>query len=620
MEVSSRRWWRRPGIALTGGVIGSLLLAACGGTPSGTTSGPSILSAYNPEKGTQGGQLVYSDWESVDDLNVLSTSAATTQEVASGPIWAALWVFDAQNKAIPDLVSEIPTTDNGDVKKIDSTHMDVTIKLKKGLKFSDGSPLTSADIKFVVDAICDPDTGAISTLGYDHITSQETKDDQTLIWHFGPNKSGTCGLSSDLTSGIFSPYLILGPTTVGIPKSVLGNVPHKNFATNDYFTKKPTVTSGPYMVQDFTPGPAAIVTMVPNPNYTAGRTGAKFFGHAPYLNKLTYKIYGDKSSQVAGVKSGDTDLGLDMIAKDLPSLQGLSNGKAVYANGLLDEFLNLNLGNNTTGCEGQKFAQTCGKPPPWKDDKVLREAIALAVDKDTMNSQLVGGIGKTMNGPFPSALTPYFDTSAPKFKRDIAKANSLLDSDGWVKGADGTRSKNGKKLSWVISTTSGNPQRAAEEELLISNWKEIGATVKTSNFPAGKFFNGFKAGGINATGQFDMSLYANNWSPDPDSWAVTALSGQIPTSDSPTGQNWNRVSDPKLDQLLTAGENEIDISKRIGIYKDVQTEWRDFLPTIELYERPDVFAVSNSFGNFFPTVNTCLATCNADDWFHKGAS
>src|SRR5438309_7814964 len=51
-----------------------------------------------PAEGDPGGQLVFSDWESVDDLNVLSTSAATTQEVASGPIWAALWVFDAQNK------------------------------------------------------------------------------------------------------------------------------------------------------------------------------------------------------------------------------------------------------------------------------------------------------------------------------------------------------------------------------------------------------------------------------------------------------------------------------------------------------------------------------------------
>jgi len=335
MDVSNMRWWRRPWAVLAGGVVGSLLLAACGGTANNTTSGPSILSAYNPQKGSQGGQLVFSDWEPVQDLNVISSTAATTQEVASGPIWSSLWVFDPQNKPIPDLVSDIPTTDNGLVKKIDDTHMDVTIKLRKGLKWSDGSPLTAKDVDFTYKAICDPQTGAASTLGYDHITSTEVKDDQTLIWHFGPNKSGNCGLSADLTSGIYSPYLTLNLPPV--PQSVLGSVTHKDWATADYFTKKPTVTSGPYMVQDFSPAPSAIVTLVPNPNYAAGRSGGKFFGHAPYLNKLTYKIYGDKSSQVAGVKSGDTDLGLDMIAKDLPSLQGLSNGKAVYANGLLDE-------------------------------------------------------------------------------------------------------------------------------------------------------------------------------------------------------------------------------------------------------------------------------------------
>lgn len=620
MEVPNKRWWQRPGMALTGGVIGSLILAACGAA-STTTSGPSIVSAYNPAKGTQGGQLVYSDWESVDDLGILITSAATTVQVGSGPIWAALWVFDGQSKPIPDLVSEIPTTDNGGVKKIDSTHMDVTIKLRKGLKWSDGSPLTTADVDFTLKAICDPSLGASSTVGFDHISSTTIQDAQTMVWHFGPNKAGTCGLSSDLKSGIFSPYLLLGTNPMNpMPKAVLASIPFKDWATADYFTKKPTVTSGPYMVQDFTPGPAAIVTLVPNPNYAAGRSGSKFLNHAPYLNKLTYKIYGNKSSQIAGIKSGDTDLGLDLIAKDLPSLQGLSNGKAIFANGLLDEYLNFNLGNNTTGCDAQKFAATCGKPTPWKDDKVLRQAIALAVDKDTINTQLVQGIGKTMNGPFPSALQPYFDSSAPKFKRDVDKANSMLDSDGWVKGPDGTRSKNGQKLAWVISTTSGNPQRAAEEELLIKNWKEIGATVTTKNFPAGKFFTGFKNGGINATGQFDMSLYANNWDPDPDSWAHFALSNQIPSAGSPTGQNWNRINDSKLDQLLTAGEDEIDISKRTSIYKDVQAEWRDFQPTVELYERPDVFAVSNAFGNFFPAVNTCLSTCNAADWFHKGAS
>ena len=618
MDVSNRRWWRRPWAVLAGGVVGSLLLAACGGTANNTTSGPSILSAYNPQKGSQGGQLVFSDWEPVQDLNVISSTAATTQEVASGPIWSSLWVFDPQNKPIPDLVSDIPTTDNGLVKKIDDTHMDVTIKLRKGLKWSDGSPLTTKDVDFTYKAICDPNTGAATTLGYDHITSTEVKDDQTIIWHFGPNKSGNCGLSSDLTSGIYSPYLTLNFPPV--PQSVLGSVAHKDWATADYFTKKPTVTSGPYMVQDFTPGSAAIVTLVPNPNYNSGRSGSSFFGHAPYLNKLTYKIYGDKSSQIAGFKSGDTDLALDLIAKDMPSLQGASSGKAVYANGLLDEYVNFNLGNNTTGCDSQNFAQTCGKATLWKDDKVLRQALELATDKEAMNTQLVQGIGKVMNSFVVSALSPYYDSSTPAFHRDVAKANSTLDSDGWVKGADGTRVKNGVPCKFTLSTTSGNPQRAAEEELLINNWKDIGCIATTKNFPAGIFFQDFKGGGINATGQFDLAMYANNWAPDPDTWASTALPGQIPTAANPSGQNWDRMNDPKLTDLFTQGENSIDITKRVDIYKKAQAEWRDYTPTIQLYERPDVYGVDNVFGNFFPSVNTCLATCNAPDWYHKGAS
>ncbi|HYM50882.1 MAG TPA: peptide ABC transporter substrate-binding protein [Candidatus Limnocylindrales bacterium] len=610
------RWRARSGAAAA--LTGGLLLAACGGQSSSGTPASTLLSSYSPEKGSQGGALVFSDWEPVQDLNVLSSSAATTQQVATGPIWASLWAFDGQNKPIPDLVADVPTTDNGLVRKIDDTHMDVTIKLKAGLKWSDGSPLTSADVKFTIDSICDPAVGAASTTGYDHIASQEIKDSQTVVWHFGPQKAGSCGLPTDLSSGVYAPYLLLN--TAIVPKSVLGNLAGKDWATSDYFTKKPTVTNGPYMVQDFTPGPAAIVTLVPNPNYAAGRSGAKFFGHPPYLNKLTYKIYGDKSSQIAGIKSGDTDLGLDLIAKDLPSLQGSNSVKPVYANGLLDEFLNFNLGNNTTGCDSQSFAATCGRPTIWRDDKTLRQAIALAVDKDAMNTQLVQGIGKTMNSFLVSTLAPYYDTSTPKFVRDVAKANSMLDQDGWVKGADGTRVKNGVKCAWTISTTTGNPQRAAEEELLISNWKDIGCTVTTKNFPAGIFFQNFTGGGIQATGQFDMSLFANNWAPDPDSWATTVLPGQIPSAQNPAGANWNRANDPKLTDLLQQGENTIDITQRVAIYKKAQAEWRDYLPTIELYERPDVFGVGTAFGNFNPTVNTCLATCNAPDWFHRGAS
>ncbi len=118
-----------------------------------------------------------------------------------------------------------------------------------------------------------------------------------------------------------------------------------------------------------------------------------------------------------------------------------------------------------------------------------------------------------------------------------------------------------------------------------------------------------------------MGLYANNWAADPDSWCTTVESSQIPTDANPAGQNWARATDPQLDTLCRQGAQELAINKRVAIYKQVQTEWKDYLPTIELYERPDVFMHSGHFGNFAASVNTCLATCNAADWFNtKGKS
>lgn len=595
--------------------IALLVAVACGNTGTGNTT-TATLSDYKPQAGTKGGQLVYSDWEPVDDLNVLASTAATTQQAAY-ILWGALWQYDPKNAPYPDMVSAVPSTDNGLVKQIDATHMDVTLRLKSGIKWSDGSPITPDDMMFTINAICNPDTGASSQVGYDHIATMEVKGATDLILHFGPTKSGYCGLTADNPSGIYASFLTDMDFNT-MPKSVLGNVKAADWATNDYFTKKPTVTSGPYMVQDFSPGPAAQVVMVPNPHYGDGRGGAQFFGHAPYLDKLIYKIYGDKSSQIAGIKAGDTDLGVDLIAADLPALNSATNAKTVHATGLLDEFLSINQGNNETGCASSQYAASCGKPTPFNADKPLRQALDLAIDKDAMNTQLVGGIGKTMNGPFVSALVPYIDTSIPAFKQDAAKAGSLLDSDGWTKAADGTRSKNGTKLVFTISTTSGNPQRAAEEELLISNWKAIGATVTTKNFPAGSYFGAFKSGGILATGQYDIGLYANNWTADPSGWCNIVVGDQIPSAASPSGQNWSRTTDPKLDAACKTGAGTVDITKRIAAYKDVQTEWRDYEPLIQMYERPDVFAHATYFGNFTPSVNTCLAVCNATDWFKVG--
>ena len=605
-------------------------IVACGGGGGGGSVSVLPSTSYTAKPGIKGGQLVYSDWEAVNNLFGFSSSAATISQ-ATTMLWLSLWTFDPTNVPVPDLASEIPATDNGGIKVIDTTHMDMTVNLKAGLKWSDGSPLTSDDVIFTWQAICDPAAGYPSTAGYDHIVSIEKKSDTQTVWHFGPEATKSakdskgadtyrCGMTAPLDSGIYAPYLLLGIQVY--PKVALGNLAHGDWAKADYFNVKPTVTSGPYMVESFTPGNAAQVVMVPNPHYADGRSGAKVFNHAPYLDKVIYKIYGTKPSQIAGLAAGDTDMGLDLIAADLPALQAINGATTVAITGLLDEFLTFNQGKNMKGCPAPYDQTKCGTATIFSGDKVLRQAINLAIDKAAINKNLVGNAGVPMNGPLLSTFKPWADTSLATFTRDVAKANSLLDGDGWVKGSDGIRAKAGRKLHFTITTTAGNKQRASEVELIANNLKEIGADVPPSPDTGTNVFDSFNTGGIFATGQYDVALFANNWQPDPDSFASYVAVNQIPSPTNQSGGNWGHANDPALDALFQQGANSLDITKRIDLYNQAQKEWVDNAPTVQLYERPDVFTYSTaSFGNFAGSANAALAIWNMVDWFNlKGKS
>jgi len=251
----------------------------------------------------------------------------------------------------------------------------------------------SATTALMLSGAPDPAAGYPSTLGYDHVVSIDKKSDTQTVWHFGPEttksaKDSTgaatyrCGLTAPLNSGIYAPYLLIGMQVY--PKVALANIPHADWAKSDFFNVKPTVTTGPYMVESFTPGNAAQVVMVPNAHYADGRSSAKVFNHAPYLDKVIYKIYGTKPSQIAGLAAGDTDLGLDLIAKDLPDLQSISGYHTVAITGLLDEFLTFNQGKNMKGCPAPYDQTKCGTNTIFVGDKVLRQAINLAIDRQEL--------------------------------------------------------------------------------------------------------------------------------------------------------------------------------------------------------------------------------------------
>jgi peptide/nickel transport system substrate-binding protein len=619
MRISTR------GLALIGSA--AILLVACGSSSSGG-SNISLNSTYNAVAGTKGGKLIYSDWQKVDNLNTFATSAQTVHQVTD-VLWSYTWRFDPQGKAVADMVSEIPSTDNGDVKKVDDTHMDITVKLKPGLKWSDGSDVTADDLKFTIDAICNPNAAyGGGTAGFDHIASMDVKDKSTLLLHFGPeltksSKDSTgaaayrCGLSDKLTNGIYSAWL----GTINfqpMPKAVLGTADPGTWTTIDYFTKKPTVTSGPYLVKDFSPGAAAVVTMVPNTHFADGRSGASFFGHGPYLDQLTYTIYGSSPAMIAGLASGGTDLGMDLIAADLPALSGIAGRQTSIQAGYLDEFLTLNEGNNTKGCASSKFAQTCGTPTIFKGDKAVRQALYLSVDKDQINTKLVQGKGTVIATMCLPGWAPYCDSSLEKYTPNITKAKSLLDADGWKAGADGIRVKNGVRLATTIVTTGGKPQRVAEEDVVIASAKVIGMEITKDNCST-NCFGGFPDGGEFATDQYGISLFANSWSPDPDALCTVMQSNQIPTADKPSGQNWGRLNSPAFDKACTTEQGTLDIPSRVSAFNDLQKAMADDASIFALYVRPDVNSFAPYVGNFKLNTTSSVSVWNAADWFRKSS-
>ncbi|HEX4211931.1 MAG TPA: peptide ABC transporter substrate-binding protein, partial [Candidatus Dormibacteraeota bacterium] len=492
--------------------------------------------------------------------------------------------------------------------------MDITIQLKSGMKWSDGTPITTQDIKWTWQQECNPASGAVTAPGFDQVQDMQILSPTKMVWQMGPVPAGNCQAPNAINTGVLGPYL-LDMNMSPLPEHVLGSIPVANWKNAPFFTNYPTVTDGAYVVTSFTGGNNTVVTYKPNPYYADGRTGAKYFNHKAYLSRLVYKTYGDKSSELAGIRTSDTQIGQDLLGSDISATKGLKNIKTVVSYPPSYEMVLFNQGNNETGCASQQFAQTCGKPTVFKDDPVLRQALNIAVDKQAMIKSLVGGVGKIMNSVFPDNLKPWYDTNLPAWKLDVAKANSMLTSDGWKMTKSGVREKNGRMLEFTLSTTSGNPQRSAEEEQLQHDWGQVGAKVTNfTNFPADQFFGDFGENGTMATGTFDAGIFTDEFGADPDSWSTLVTPSQLPSTANPGGQNWGRVNDPTMTKLFTEGELTASASQRQKVYDQLQVEWNKNLPLISLYQRPNVATAASSVVNFAPGGPGSGAFVGLDFW------
>jgi len=366
------------------------------------------------------------------------------------------------------------------------------------------------------------------------------------------------------------------------------------------------VGTGPYKVVEFKPGDTAVY----EPN--------SFFREADKLGfqRIELKGGGDATSAARAVlqtQEADYAYNLQVEAKVLSDLEKAGRGQLISSFGSLIERVLFNLSDpNQVTPEGER--SSIKFPHPFLSDVKVREALSLAVDRDTIATQLYGITGKTT--PNFIVMPSEYNSPNTRYEFNLEKANKLLDDAGWKdSNGDGTRDKNGVEMKLVFQTTV-NPLRQKTQEIIKQSLQAIGVGVELKTIDASIFFSSDPANDDTVEKFYaDLQMYTTgNNSPDPKAYFKTFTCSEIPQkADGWAGDNYARYCNPEYDKLWQAFSQELKPEKR----REIAIKMNDMLINnfviIPLVHRADVVAISNSLSGFKLTPWD-RNTWNIKDW------
>jgi WD40 repeat protein/ABC-type transport system substrate-binding protein len=471
-------------------------------------------------------------------------------------------------KYYPYLLAEVPTLDNGGVKlSADGKAMDLVLKLKPGLMWSDGSPLTSKDVAFTVKWVNDPDQDTNLSADpsiWGTIKQVDTPDNQTAILHF---------------SQLYSPYLDFLSIFYPLPEKVWGKIPVKNGqAAHSPEAALPTATSGPFKVQANMHSDH--LELVRNDYFSP------VFGFNAYLDKIVFRPYPtalsipDTATVLAGIAKGELDA-LPISRDQIEPFSKIPNSYYVNDGQTASEYLQLNLTN------------------PLFQDKAVRKALDLALDKPALIKLSVYPLAQQTPLVMPPIML-FADHSLPPVSYNPDAARELLETAGWKSGPDGIRTKDGRRLAFTLVSTDRSNRRLVAQAI-VDYWKAIGAEVSYRVVNHTDLFSVWDQNGRLAHGQFDVAMFASSVSLDNDAWYYNYHSSEIPTdTNKGQGANYGRISNPLLDQALDLQRSTPDLAKRKAAWDTIQQILYENVYEISLFTSGDYYWVSNRVKNFRP--------------------
>src|SRR5512145_1384146 len=521
--------------------------------------------AYKPTKRGGGGALKVLWWQGATLLNP-HFAVGTKDQDGSRIFYEPLASWDPDGNMTPILAAEIPSVQNGGVAKDGRS---VTWKLKQGVSWHDGKPLTADYCAFTWAFAAHPATPSVSIGTYNALNVEKLDRHTIRVVYQKP------------TPFWADPFV--GVRGMVIPKHLFEAF--KGAKSREAPNNLKPVGTGPYRFVDFKPGD--VVRGELNPGY--------HMPNRPHFDTIEMKGGGDAVSAArAVIQTGEFDYAWNMQVEDeiLKRMEQGGKGKASIVAGGNIEHIQRNNTDPWRDVDGER--SSIKTTHPFLTDLAVRQALNLLVDRASVQEQIYGRTGiataNFLNQP------SRFQSKATKYEFNVEKASQLLEAAGWKRGPDGIRAKDGKKLKLVYQTSINAP-RQKNQAIVKQAAAKAGIDMELKSVTASVYFSSDIANPDTYTKFYtDIQMYTTTMTqPDPELFMNQFTSWEVASKDNKwQGRNITRWRNEEYDKLYRAAEGELDPVKRAALFIKMNELVIQNIVVIPVVFRPRVAAVSNA--------------------------
>lgn len=454
--------------------------------------------------------------------------------------------YDSRGNMIADVALHVPTTGNAGISH-DGLH--VTYQLRQGVRWQDGTELSSRDVVFTYLAIMNPANTIPSRYGYDQIATVNSPDAHTVVVTlkrpYSPIISYFFGGDSN--------YPIL-------PAHLLATFANLNHAAyNDL-----PIGSGPFAFARWSHGDNFSVKA--NPTYYAGR---------PAIDHITLRVVHNSSTTIAQLTTHEVDAAFFADVTRIATLRGIRDHRVVVTPVPYFYYLEFNLTD------------------PLVADPAVRRAFALAIDRRALVNKVTHGLYDA-DTALRALFTWSFDPHADNVRYDPRAAAALLSRSGWIPGPDGIRVKNGHRLELGLALRSGREIDEKFAVLTAAQERLVGIEVAMKRYSSEQFTA--LDGPINQ-GRYQVNIRESQAAYDPDaSWLLSC------SQRAPNGFNGARYCSAPVDRALRAAASSYERVTRLRAYRFVQRKVLADLPYYFLCQTSEIDVIPSGLQGYDPPL------------------